>query len=435
MMTRRDTFRRLCSNRQIWGCLGIWAVATCIEGVAGTSEGSEPLPPISEQAQRVHAAGMLFDGHNDLPWRLRTDGDFRLSKNNLSQRLQSGQTDIPRLREGGLKAQFWSVYTPSEHPNPARTVTEQIDLVRRMVDHYSGTFEMAYTADDVERITRSGKIASLIGIEGGVAIENSLAQLRAFYQLGARYMTLTHNSTLDWADAATDTPRHDGLTAFGERVVKEMNRLGMLVDISHVSPATMADALRIAQAPIIASHSSAYALCPSPRNVPDDILKALKSNGGVVMVNFYSGFIVPESGRRMRALLQEMRTKYPNDRAARAKAMEEWFNSEGAKLSRGTYRDVVDHIDHIVKLAGVEHVGIGSDFDGISMSPVGLEDVSTYPRLTDELLRRGYSESDVHKILGGNVLRALRQAGQVAERLRATVPPEVDDIKPEKRGY
>jgi membrane dipeptidase len=208
----------------------------------------------------------------------------------------------------------------------------------------------------------------------------------------------------------------------------------MLVDISHVSPATMADVLRVAQAPVIASHSSAYAICPSPRNVPDDILKAVKANGGVVMVNFFSGFIVPESGRKLRALLQEMRAKYP-DRAARAKAMEDWFKSEGAKLARGSYRDVADHIDHIVKVAGIDHVGIGSDFDGISMAPVGLEDVSSYPRLTEELLRRGYSEADVHKILGGNALRAFRQAGQVAQRLRATAPPEVDDIKPERRGY
>ena len=243
---------------------------------------------------------MLFDGHNDLPWRLRTEGDFALTKFDLSQRLDSGQTDIPRLREGGVKAQFWSVYIPSEHPNPARTVTEQIDLVHRMVDRYPNVFEMAYTADDVERITRKGKIASLIGIEGGVAIENSLAQLRAFYTLGARYMTLTHNTTLDWADAANDAPEHDGLTPFGERVVKEMNRLGMLVDISHVSPATMADALRVSKAPLIASHSSAFAICPSPRNVPDDILKEVKKNGGVVMVNFYSGFVVPESGKMMR---------------------------------------------------------------------------------------------------------------------------------------
>jgi membrane dipeptidase len=397
-------------------------------------QGAATPPPVSEHARRVHAAGMLFDGHNDLPWRLRTDGDFALSRFDLSQRLDSGQTDIPRLREGGVKAQFWSVYIPSEHPNPARTVTEQIDLVRRIVQRYPNAFEMAYSSSDVERIAHTGRIASLIGIEGGVAIENSLAQLRAFYLLGARYMTLTHNTTLDWADAAADAPRHDGLSPFGERVVKEMNRLGMLVDISHVSPATMGDALRVAQAPLIASHSSAYALCPSPRNVPDEILRKVKANGGVVMVNFYSGFIVPESGRKMRAMLAEMRDRYP-DRAARTKAMEDWFKTEGAKLARGSYRDVADHIDHIAKVAGIDHVGIGSDFDGISMAPVGLDDVSSYPVVTEELLRRGYSETDVHKVLGANVLRAFRQAEQVARRLRATVPPEVDDIKPEKRGY
>ena len=332
-----------------------------------------------------------------------------------------------------MKAQFWSVYIPSEHANPARTVTEQIDLVHRMVERYPNAFELALSASDVERIAAAGKIASLIGIEGGVAIENSLAQLRAFYSLGARYMTLTHNTTLDWADAATDTPRHDGLSPFGERVVKEMNRLGMLVDISHVSPATMADALRVSEAPLIASHSSAFAICPSPRNVPDEILKLVKQNGGVVMVNFYSGFIVPESGKQMRAKLAELRQKYP-DRAERTKALEAWYMSEAAKFSRGSYRDVVGHIDHIVKVAGIDHVGIGSDFDGITMWPVGLEDVSSYPRITDELLRRGYSEADVHKILGGNVLRAFRQAGEVAKKLRATRSPEVDEINPERRG-
>jgi membrane dipeptidase len=402
------------------------------QGVWAGPDDQAGLPPVSERARQVHAAGMLFDGHNDLPWRLRTEGDFALTKFDLSQRLDSGQTDIPRLREGGVKAQFWSVYIPSEHPNPARTVAEQIDLVRRMVERYQNVFEMAYNAEDVERITRKGKIASLIGIEGGVAIENSLAQLRAFYALGARYMTLTHNTTLDWADAANDAPTHDGLTPFGERVVKEMNRLGMLVDISHVSPATMADALRVSQAPLIASHSSAFAICPSPRNVPDEVLKEVKKNGGVVMVNFYSGFVVPESGKKMRQLRAEMLAKFP-DRTARTKAMDEWFKSEGSKLARGTYRDVADHIDHLVKVAGVDHVGIGSDFDGITMWPVGLDDVSSYPRLTEELLRRGYSEADIHKILGGNVLRAFRQAGDVAKRLRATTPPEVDEIKPVKR--
>jgi membrane dipeptidase len=410
------------------------SAAVGFEAAAGAQESHASLPPVSQRAQQVHAAGILFDGHNDLPWRLRTDGDFALTKLDLNLRLNSGQTDIPRLRAGGLKAQFWSVYIPSEHDHPARTVTEQIDLVHRLTKRYPEAFEMAYTADDVERIVRAGKIASLIGIEGGVAIENSLAQLRAFYTLGARYMTLTHNSTLDWADAAVDTPRHEGLSPFGERVVKEMNRLGMLVDISHVSPATMAGALRVSRAPIIASHSSAYAICPSPRNVPDDILRAVKQNGGVIMVNFYSGFIVPESGRRMRDLFQEMRIKYP-DPAARQKAMEAYFKTEGAKQARGTYRDVADHIDHIVKVAGIDHVGIGSDFDGITSSPVGLEDVSCYPRLTEELLRRNYSESAIHKVMGANVLRALRGAEETARRLTASTEPEVDEIKPEKRGY
>ncbi len=303
------------------GCAwaGLWVLSSAAAAQATKepqARDDERLPTISDRARKVHAAGMLFDGHNDLPWRLRTDGDYALKKFDLSCRLDSGQTDIPRLREGGVKAQFWSVYIPSEHADPARTVTEQIDLVKRMVERYPDAFEMAYTADDVERIARSGKIASLIGIEGGVAIEDSLAQLRAFHVLGARYMTLTHNTTLGWADAAIDSPRHDGLSPFGERVVREMNRLGMLVDISHVSPATMADVLRVSQAPVIASHSSAHALCPSPRNVPDDILKAVKKNGGVIMVNFFSGFIVPEAGKKVRAVLQETADEVPRPRRA-----------------------------------------------------------------------------------------------------------------------
>ena len=393
------------------------------------SRGDDASPPVSERARRVHASGLLFDGHNDLPWRLRADGDVKFETLDLAKRLSTGQTDIPRMREGGLKAQFWSVYIPSEHAHPARTVTEQIDIVHRMVERYPNDLEMAYSADDVERIVKSGKIASLIGIEGGVAIEDDLAQLRAFARLGARYMTLTHNVTLDWADAATDTPKHGGLTPFGERVVREMNRLGMLVDISHVSPDTMADALRVSQAPIIASHSSAYAIAPHPRNVPDAILKQLPKNGGVVMVNFFSGFIVPEYARKMTAVRAELRAKHHDPKAA-ARAFEEWFQSN--RLPHGTIADVADHIDHIVKVAGIDHVGIGSDFDGITAWPAGLDDVSCYPRLTEELLRRDYSESDVHKILGGNVLRAFRAAGKVAERLRKTTKPEVDQPAPEK---
>jgi membrane dipeptidase len=402
---------------------------------AGICRAQSPgLAPVSQQARAVHAAGMIFDGHNDLPWRLRTEGDMALARFDLSTRLSSGQTDIPRLRAGGVKAQFWSVYIPSEHAHPAITVMEQIDLVKRMAARYPNDLEMAYSAEDVDRIVAQGKIASLIGIEGGVAIENRLSLLRTFHALGARYMTLTHNSTLDWADAAVDTPKHDGLTAFGERVVKEMNRLGMLVDIAHVSPATMIDVLRVSKAPVIASHSSAYALCPSPRNVPDNVLTLIKQNGGVVMVNFYSGFIVPESGKQLRKAMEEARARYP-DRDQRQKAIADWMKSAGAKLARGTVSDVVNHIDHLVKLAGIDHVGLGSDFDGISMSPVGLEDVSCYPRITEELLRRGYSPADIHKIMGQNALRAFREAGAAARRLAQESQPELDIVPREPRGY
>ncbi len=389
----------------------------------------EPLPPVSEKAKAVHHAGLLLDGHNDLPWRLRKDGDVSFTKLDIRNRLDSGQTDIPRLREGGVKAQFWSVYIPSEHKDPARTVTEQIDLVHRMIEKYPDVFELALSADDVERIAKSGKIASLIGIEGGVAIEDDLAQLRGFARQGARYMTLTHNTTLDWADAATDSPKNDGLSPFGERVVKEMNRLGVLVDLSHVSPATMSDALRISKAPIIFSHSSAFALCPHPRNVPDDILKRVPENGGVVMVNFYSGFIVPEAAKQVMAARKELKAKYP-DPAEFGKALEAWYKTY--KMPRGTIADVADHIDHIRKVAGIDHVGLGGDFDGVTSVPVGLEDVSCYPRLTEELLKRGYTESDIHKILGGNVLRAFRKAGEVAESLKKTTGPEVDPPPSEK---
>ncbi|GAC1475824.1 MAG: dipeptidase [Isosphaeraceae bacterium] len=405
------------------------AVALLVGLACPSIQAVEKLPPVSERARKVHAAGILFDGHNDLPWRLRVDGDVTFQTLDIGKRLGSGQTDIPRMREGGLKAQFWSVYIPSAHANPARTVTEQIDLVHRMIERYPDDLELALSAADVERIVRAGKIASLIGIEGGIAIEGDLAQLRAFARLGARYMTLTHNATLDWADAATDKPRHHGLSPFGERVVREMNRLGMLVDISHVSPETMADALRVSQAPIIASHSSAFAVAPHPRNVPDEILKQLPRNGGVVMVNFFSGFVVPEFASKMNAARVELLAKHPDPKAF-TQAFETWFKTQ--KLPRGTISDVVDHIDHIVKIAGIDHVGIGSDFDGITSWPVGLEDVSDYPRLTEALLDRKYSEEDVHKILGGNILRAFAESDKVAARLQETTRSDVDQPGPEK---
>jgi membrane dipeptidase len=385
-------------------------------------------PAVSERAKQVHQAALLFDGHNDLPWRLRADGDVTFTTLDIGKRLSTGHTDIPRAREGGLKAQFWSVYVGTDHPNPARTVAEQIDIVHRMVEHYPDDLEMAYTADDVERIVKAGKIASLIGIEGGVAIENDLAMLRMFAKMGARYMTLTHNGTLDWADAALDKPRHGGLTKFGERVVKEMNRLGMLVDISHVSAETMDDVLRVSQAPVMASHSSAFAIVPNPRNVPDDILKRVAQNRGVVMVNFYSGFIVPEATKIVLAARKELQAKFPDPKDFE-REYEAWNQSH--PLPRGTVADVVNHIDHIIKVAGIDCVGLGSDFDGIHAWPEGLEDVSCFPNITEELLKRGRSESDVQKILGGNILRVFREAGQVSARLQKTTQPEVDQPGPE----
>ncbi|AMV36287.1 dipeptidase [Planctomyces sp. SH-PL62] len=404
--------------------------------LAGGTRAEEPStasapPPVSERALAVHAAGMLFDGHNDFPWLMRAENDLGMTKFDFAKQVDVGQTDIPRLRKGGLKAQFWSVYIPSEHPNPTKTVVEQMDFVNRLVEKHPDDLQLALTADDVEAAVKAGKIASLMGIEGGVAIDDSFAELRAFYRLGARYMTLTHNKTLAWADAATGERKHGGLSPFGERIVAEMNRLGMLVDISHVSAETMADVLRVAQAPVIASHSSAFALCPVPRNVPDEILTGLKANGGVVMVNFYSAFLVPDSNKNARAAKDPIRKAHP-DKADRDKALADWYRNEPGAI-RGTVATVVDHIDHIVKVAGVDHVGIGSDFDGIDSWPVGLDDVSDYPRITEELLRRGYSETDVHKILGGNALRALRDAEAVARRLQETTPPQVDDIRHVKK--
>ncbi len=407
----------------------IVATAT-VWGAVAAAEGPK-LPPVSEHARAVHAAGMLFDGHNDYPWKVRDLGDLGMERIDFAKSAP-GQTDLPRLRAGGLKAQFWSVYIPSAHPNPTRTVVEQIDFVHRLVEKYPDDLQLALSADDVEAAVKAGKIASLIGIEGGVAIDDSFAELRAFYRLGARYMTLTHNKTLDWADAANDEAKHGGLTGFGERVVAEMNRLGMLVDISHVSAGTMDDVLRVSKAPVIASHSSAFALCPVPRNVPDDVLTRLKDNGGVVMVNFYSSFIVPDSRAKADAAKAEIRKAHP-DRAEARKAIAQWYANEPGAI-RGTVATVVDHIDHIVKVAGIDHVGVGSDFDGIDSWPVGLEDVSDYPRITEELLRRGYSETDVHKVLGGNALRALREAEAVARKLQAETRPQIDEIRGGRKG-
>jgi membrane dipeptidase len=330
-------------------------------------------------------------------------------------------TDIPRLRQGGVGGQFWSVYVPSSYAGQ-RAVTatlEQIDIVHRMVRKWPETFELALTAGDVERIFKTGKIASLIGMEGGHSIDNSLATLRMFHALGARYMTLTHSANVAWADSGTDTPVAGGLTTFGEAVVREMNWLGMLVDLSHTSPETMEDALRVAAAPAIFSHSNARALCNVQRNVPDEILRMLPKNGGVVMVTFVPSFTTPEAAEweeRATAERDRARRRIKDNPEAIRDAMRKWRKQNPEP--KATLAQVADHIDHIRKVAGIDHVGIGSDFDGIDHGPEGLEDVSTFPALTAELLRRGYTDEDVKKVLGLNVLRVMRAAEAAAARLQ-----------------
>lgn len=372
---------------------------------------------LTERALEIHRQCLVIDGHNDLPWTMKTKANSSFDEADIAKPQPEFHTDIPRLRKGNVGAQFWSVYVPSETRKDRRAlhdVLEQIDLVKRMVRRYPETFEFAGSVDDIERIHKEGKIASLIGVEGGHAIENSLGVLRNLYALGARYMTLTHSDTLDWADSATDDAKHSGLSPFGEDVVRTMNELGMLVDISHVSVETMKDAIRVSKAPVIASHSSAYAVAQHSRNVPDDVLKLVNKNGGVIMVNYFSGFVEPKSARRMAQMFdvrRELREKYTNDTEFN-KALNRWRKEN--PIEPGTIHDVIDHIDHMVNVAGVDHVGIGSDFDGVSMLPRQLEDVSTYPLITQALLDRGYSAQKIKKIMGGNVMRAFREAERVS---------------------
>jgi membrane dipeptidase len=363
------------------------------------------------RAIAIHRQTPLIDGHNDYPWALRgIDPGRDLNKAEISKPVPTLMTDIPRLRQGGVGGQFWSVYTPGtmQGQEAVRVTLEQIDIVHRMTRQWGETFQMANTADDVDRAFKNGKIASMIGMEGGHSIDNSLPTLRMFYALGARYMTLTHNVNLRWADAAADKPAVGGLTKFGEEVVREMNRLGMLVDLSHVSPETMEDALRVTEAPVIFSHSSARAICNVPRNVPDNILQMVAKNGGVVMVTFVPGFIS-----------QEVANFDAKPEAER----------KGQTPPRATLSQVADHIDHIRKVAGIDHIGLGGDFDGITDVVAGLEDVSKYPDLTAELLKRGYKDDDVKKIIGLNVLRVMRGAEKVAASLQKSRPPSTATIE------
>ncbi len=375
----------------------------------------------------------LIDGHNDLPWAMRDAARYDFDKVDLRKPQPKLQTDIARLRQGLLGAQFWSVYVPASlQGQKAVTATlEQIAAVHEMARRYPDTFELARTADDVERIFKAGRIASLMGMEGGHSIDSSLPTLRMFRQLGVGYMTLTHSDNVPWADSGTDQARVGGLSRFGEEVVREMNWLGMLVDLSHVSPETMKDALRVTEAPVIFSHSSTRALCDVPRNVPDEVLRLLPGNGGVVMVTFVPSFTsqaVADHERKEREELQRLRAANPGATAdQRRTLLGPWKAAHPGP--RATLAQVVDHIDHVRKVAGIDHVGVGSDFDGIDFGPDGLEDVSRFPALTAELLRRGYSDEDVKKVLGLNLLRVMRAAEKTAARLQAARPPSVRTIE------
>jgi membrane dipeptidase len=372
---------------------------------------SKPIV-LTDEAKAIQREALLIDGHNDLPWQYREKKDLSFQSIDIRRPQKALHTDIPRLREGGVGAQFWAAYVPAstrKDGSAVKMTLEQIDVIHRFVKAYPDDLEFARTADDIVRIHKAGKIASLIGVEGGHSIDNSLGVLRTYYDLGVRYMTLTHSETLDWADSATDEPKSHGLSPFGEDVVHEMNRLGMMVDLSHVSAETMRHALRITNVPVIFSHSSAFALADHPRNVPDDVLKMMPKNGGVVMVNFYSGFVVPEAARLRKKMFEtarDLKKKYPDEKEFQV-AMDAYRKDN--PIPRGSIYDVVDHIEHIIKTAGIDHVGLGSDFDGIDSTPEQLEDVSKYPLITQELLNRGYKKEQILKVLGGNCLRLLKE--------------------------
>jgi len=385
-----------------------------------------------EHARRLLRSTPLIDGHNDLAWEIRESKTAPRDVKAYDLRAKTpGHTDLARLAEGQVAAQFWSIYIPGEIKDSgyARVQLEEFDIARRMIASYPERMALALTADDIERDFGRHRLASLLGMEGGHAIENSLGALRAYYALGARYMTLTHNVTLDWADAALDSAKHGGLTGFGREVVREMNRLGMLVDLSHVSPGTMSDALDVSEAPVIFSHSAARALVDHPRNVPDSILARLPKNGGVVMVTFVPAFVSSdvaaweraeeEAGKRIDSTVA--------DSAERERRRHEW--DEAHPSPRATLSQVADHIEHVRDVAGVDHVGLGSDFDGITAVPLGLEDVSSFPRLFAELIRRGWSDADLRKLAGQNLLRMFHQAEATAKRLQSQRQPSTKTIQ------
>jgi len=413
--------------------------------VAATSLHAQKSDPYLERAKAVLRTTPLVDGHNDLPWRIRED---TLHANDLEaydlRKRTPGMTDLERMKTGMVGAQFWSVYLPGEPdasdykrngkvssvPGYARVQLEQIELARRMIAKYPERLVFATSTADVRRAFAAHKVGSLIGLEGGQAIENSLEVLRSYYDLGARYLTLTHNVTLDWVDAALDSARHGGLTPFGKEVVREMNRLGMLCDLAHVSPSVMSNVLDVSVAPVIFSHSGARALVDHPRNVPDSILRRVPSNGGVVMVPFVNSFVsraVFNDDAEINRVAADLRRRFPGDTVGQRREFAAWRQAH--PRPKATIADVADHIDYVRKIAGVDHVGIGSDLDGITENVVGLEDVSTFPALFAELARRGWSDADLRKLAGENVLRAFKQAEVVSARLRKERPASIATIQ------
>jgi membrane dipeptidase len=373
----------------------------------------------------------IIDGHNDLPWALREARSAGSDLPDISEPVEFTHTDLPRLAEGGVGGQFWSVFVPAELQGDAAVAAtlEQVDLVRRLVARYPDRLELALTAAQAESITASERVACLIGAEGGHSIASSLPVLRALHELGVRYMTLTHNRNVPWADSATDEPAAGGLTPFGHEVVREMQRLGMLVDLSHVAPATMSDALDTAQAPVIFSHSSALALCDHPRNVPDEILARLPGNNGVCMVTFVPGFVSQACRDWETGLAQELRRQGldPRDPSSRRRADPEWLAAHPRPAA--TLADVADHADHVREVAGIEHIGLGGDYDGVDRLPEGLADVSRYPALIAELRDRGWSDADCGALASGNILRVLRDAEAAAAEISATRPPSTARIE------
>ncbi|MFB0628625.1 dipeptidase [Streptomyces sp. AB3(2024)] len=380
-----------------------------------------------EEARGLLAEHPVVDGHNDLPWALRNQVRYDLDRRDIGADQSAYlHTDIPRLRAGGVGAQFWSVYVRSDFAGDeaVSATLEQIDAVGQLIDRYPDTLVRALTADDMEAARERGRIASLMGAEGGHSINNSLATLRALHRLGVRYMTLTHNDTIDWADSATDEPRHGGLTDFGREVVREMNRVGMLVDLSHVAETTMRDAIAVSSAPVIFSHSSARAVCDHPRNVPDDVLELLPVNGGVAMATFVPKFILPAAVEWTAAADENLRAHgfHHLDTSPGAMELHRAFEA-GRPRPVATAATVADHLDHMREVAGVDHIGIGGDYDGTAFTPSGLDDVAGYPNLIAELLTRGWSRADLAKLTWSNAVRALRDAEAVARGLSASRGP------------